>query len=364
MSSALTQLHESIQAGDHYSAHQKARTTATRLLAPPRRGPAPTTNDKGFLPFDPKAQEAATLLYEGATALLEKGQTGSGVDLAGFLCDVWKARGVQCGSEERAKIIKLIALTGPSGSWRKTLTDQVFAWSAKTGSGATGDVGVHEYLGQVLYKEQSYHLATIHLLTCPTSEAARTLADVLFDWSKLDPEGEKGVGRYAARGVLSYLESTSILSARVFLSHFLSHTLTAYPTLRVVSFPYPPPSSPLASTLTSTDSDELVVTKLASLNFLQLAVRTCQLGAGEKVEKGEKGEVVKGGGRRAYEALVKRYEKEVKWMRSPEAKESTAELGTLYFGIKPPRGAGNPFADMLSGMFGGGAGGAPAIAGR
>lgn len=121
--------------------------------------------------------------------------------------------------------------------------------------------------------------------------------------------------------VYSYLESTSILSARVFLSHFLSHTLTAYPTLRVVSFPFPPSGTPLATSLTSADSDELVVTKLASLNFLQLAVRTCQAGAGEKIEKGEKGEVVKGGGRRAHEALVKRYEKDIKWLRSPEAKE-------------------------------------------
>lgn len=103
MSSALTQLHESIAAGDHYSAHQKARTTATRLLAPPRRGPAPTPDANGFLPFDTKAQEAATLLYEGAVALLEKGQTGSGVDLAGYLCDVWKARGVACGAEERGE---------------------------------------------------------------------------------------------------------------------------------------------------------------------------------------------------------------------------------------------------------------------
>lgn len=103
MTSALTQLHESIAAGDHYSAHQKARTTATRLLAPARRGPAPTPDSNGYLPFDAKAKEAATLLYEGAVALLEKGQTGSGVDLGGYLCDVWKARGVECGAEERGE---------------------------------------------------------------------------------------------------------------------------------------------------------------------------------------------------------------------------------------------------------------------
>lgn len=168
--------------------------------------------------------------------------------------------------------------------------------------------------------ERDYNLATVHLLSCPTSDAARTLADVLFAWSKLDPEGPSAVGRYAARGALSYLESTSILAARVFLSHFIDSALTTYPQLRVVSFPFPPAGSPLAKE-GSAATDELVVTKLASLNFLQLAVRTCQVGAGEQVEKGEKGEVVKGGGRKAWTDLLKRYEREIKWLKSPEAKE-------------------------------------------
>lgn len=47
--------------------------------------------------------------------------------------------------------------------------------------------------------------------------------------------------------------------------------------------------------------------------------------------------------------------------------QSTMELGHRYFGIKPPRPAGNAMMDMLSGMFGGGGapgGGAPAITGR
>jgi hypothetical protein len=102
-SPALAQFNEFLSAGDFYSAHQKARTTATRLVAPPRRGPAPTPAPDGTLPFDTKAQEAASLLWEGARRLLEQGQTGSGADLAGFLVEVWKARGVACGPEERGE---------------------------------------------------------------------------------------------------------------------------------------------------------------------------------------------------------------------------------------------------------------------
>lgn len=123
----------------------------------------------------------------------------------------------------------------------------------------------------------------------------------------------------------SYLESEFILAARTFLSHFLSSVLTANPSLLVVRFPYPPPASPLAKSSAVTEADELVVTKLASLNFLQLAVRTCQVGAGESVEAvtgtdGVKKEQ-KGQGRKAWTDLVKKYEKDVKWLKSPEAKE-------------------------------------------
>lgn len=181
----------------------------------------------------------------------------------------------------------------------------------------------------------------MHLLVCPTQDAARTLADTMFAWSKLDSEGVAGVGRYAARGALrfafshqkiercadgyphSYLESEAILAARTFLSHFLSLVLAAHPTLLVVRFPYPPPTTPLAKS--GDVSDELLVTKLASLNFLQLAVRTCQAGAGELIEKTKAADgsmkEVKGKGRSSWTALVARYEREVGWLKRPEAKE-------------------------------------------
>lgn len=106
----------------------------------------------------------------------------------------------------------------------------IFArWTAKTGSGPAGDVEIHEYLGETLFKgpsdcpskritckpdelsaivaELNYHQATLHLLVCPTQTAARTLADVLFEWSKLDSEGQTAVGRYAARGTLRWARS-------------------------------------------------------------------------------------------------------------------------------------------------------------
>ncbi|KAK4051769.1 hypothetical protein OIO90_004593 [Microbotryomycetes sp. JL221] len=356
MSAALEQFEHFLSARNYYDASQKIKGVATRLLAPPRRGPQPQPNADGFLEFDKKAQDAAELLWTGARRLLEQGQVGSGVDLADMLIECWKSRGVKCTQDERAKVIQLIALTGPSGNWRKSLTDAVFAWTARTGSGPAGDVDVHYYLGQCLHKEGDYHLASLHLLLCPTQDAGRELAAVMFEWSKLDSEGASAVGRYAARGTLSYLEAEFILAARTFLSHFLTLALAAHPSLLVVRYPYPPPSSPLSKQTSITD-EELVVTKLSSLNFLQLAVKACQAGSGESIEKikNEKGNMVteEGKGRRVWQSLLQRYEKDIKWLKMPEAKASTVDLGDLYFGIKPPRPAGNPFADLLSGMFGG-----------
>lgn len=192
----------------------------------------------------------------------------------------------------------------------------------------------------------------MHLLVCPTQDAARTLANVLFDWHKLDPDSsprEASVGRYAARGVLSYLEASFILAARTFLSHFLALALAAYPSLRVVAFAYPPPNSPLAKSLassssssgvstpmgsTSSSSDELIVTKLASLNFLQLAVQAVQAGVGESVDRvkvGNEMRVQRGAGTKAWQSLVARYERQVQWLRIPEVKEVSHSLSTVRY---------------------------------
>jgi len=81
-----------------YAAQQKARTSATRLLAGKRGAPAPAPGS--VQPFDAKAQEAALLLWEASRRLLEMGEVGSGADLANYLVEVWRSRGVECGKEE------------------------------------------------------------------------------------------------------------------------------------------------------------------------------------------------------------------------------------------------------------------------
>lgn len=156
---------------DFYGAHQKLRTAATRLLSS-RTGPVSTA-------FDGKAQDAALLLGEGARLLLEKGQVGSGTDLAVYLIEVWSARGVACGDEQRSRSRPAVTTadqTSPapaadcadgalrlvaqdvhrrrlcvSSSARENGADSS-SWSAKTGSGPAGDAAIHGYLGEVLFK--------------------------------------------------------------------------------------------------------------------------------------------------------------------------------------------------------------------
>ena len=126
------------------------------------------------------------------------------------------------------------------------------------------------------------------------------------------------LGRYAARGVLSYLEASSILCATVFIEAFLSLVLSAQPTLlaeRLSLSTWPEKSN---------QEEEILVTKLASLNFLQLVIRTCQVGSAEHQVRragNNAGMQTVAPGRQAWSQLISRYEREVPWLKEQEVKE-------------------------------------------
>jgi hypothetical protein len=134
-SRALAAILPLIESSQAYEAHQKARTFASRYV---KSGQNDTAID---------------VLFQTARELLKVGQTGSGVDLAGFLLDVYETKGEGVGEESRSRwtfpkkiplaqlidwasflfplvtgrLTQLIALTGPSGTWRKTLIDKAVA---------------------------------------------------------------------------------------------------------------------------------------------------------------------------------------------------------------------------------------------
>jgi hypothetical protein len=216
-----------------------------------------------------------------------------------------------------------------------------------------------------------------------------------YSWSKIDPSGVANSGRYAARAVLryltfpllkchlaesftlpSYLEAGYIFSARVFLSHFLSLLLSAQPSILQRRVPVPTNDGG------STEDEEIFITTLPALNFLQLLVRTCQVGAGMPVTPSPNGGGA-GMGKAAFQALVGKYERDLPWLKSPELKEVRAttllvflvllknprsdaacvhqtreNIGEAYFGIRPAnRGGNDMLSNLLGGLFGGGGGG-------
>merc|ERR1712093_93043 len=229
--------------------------------------------------------------------------------------------------------------------------------------GPAGDAALHAYIGQVLYKDRDFYGAEQHFLAAGTRDAARSLASVMFDWFKGDPSSNSSastLGRYAARGVLSYLEASSILCASIFLNTLLSLATSAEPSVLHERLP-----------LTTwpdkeTESDpEILVTRLASLNFLQLVIRSCQAGSGEHQVRrpGNNNAPMQtvAPGKTAWTQLLSRYEREVPWLREQDVKESTTILGEMYLDIKPAStGGNNMLGDLMSSLFGGPSSGANA----
>ncbi|TCD64039.1 hypothetical protein EIP91_004588 [Steccherinum ochraceum] len=317
-SRALNAILPLISSGQAYEAHQKARTFASRYAK---------SNQ-----FD----TAIDVLFQSARELLKAGQQGSGTDLTAFLLDVYESKGEVVSDESRGRLTQLIALTGPSGAWRKTSCDKCIAWSAKHGAYPAGDSDLHHYIGELLYKEGAFDVAEPHLLAAGKRDSARILAQMFVDWSQ-----EGGTpGSFGLRGTLPYLQNGNILAARTFLTHFVSQYSSKHPELITVKDSLIPVGKPEDG-----KTDEVVFTNDLVLNFAQLAMRTCQRA------QGDKNKAI----REAWVRLCGTYQSKGGILAQPEVRRVLIDLAELYFAIPPPRSQqANPFGDVLSAMFGGG----------
>ncbi|KAH9943690.1 hypothetical protein B0H21DRAFT_748103 [Amylocystis lapponica] len=316
-SRALNAILPLIASGQAYEAHQKARTFASRYSKSQQ--------------FD----TAIDVLFQSAKELLKAGQQGSGTDLASFLLDVYENKGEQVNEESRGRITQLIALTGPSGAWRKTTVDKAIAWS-KHGPCPAGDPDLHHYVGELFYKEGAFEAAEPHLLAAGKRDSARLLAQMFVEWAGPDHTA----GAFAIRGTIPYLQNGNILAARTFITQFVSQITTARPSLVSAAQP-----TPLTLPRANGEPDEVVLTTDQTLNFAQLAVRTCQRAQGDKSKPM----------REAWVRLCGTYQSRGGVLAVREVRKALIELAELYFAIPQPRGQqANPLGDMLSAMFGGG----------
>ncbi|KAJ7163871.1 hypothetical protein C8R43DRAFT_918852 [Mycena crocata] len=288
-----------------YEAHQKARTFASRYT---KSGQHDTAID---------------VLFQSARELFKTGQTGSGVDLTGFLLEVYEAKGEAVTDESRGRLTQLIALSGSEGAWRKTVIDKSIAWSAKHGACPAGDAELHHYVGELLYKEGAFETAEPHFLASSKRDSARLLAEMFIEWSASDPTSH---GSFALRGTLPYLQNGNVLGARTFITHFVAALPRASDTPMQVG------------------DTEVILVKDQVVNFAQLAVLTCQRA------QGEKNKAV----RESWVRLCGTYQSRGGLLATVEVRQALTELSTLYFALAPPRSqAGNPLGDMISSMFGG-----------
>ncbi|TDL25625.1 cytoplasmic protein [Rickenella mellea] len=328
-SRALGAILPQIASGQAYEAHQKARTFAARYVQ------------------SQQYDTAIDVLFQSARELLKAGQLGSGNDLSLFLLEVYDAKQEDVNIESRGRITQLIALTGPTGSWRKTLIDRSVAWTSRIGPYPGGDPELHQYIAELLHKEGAFETAEPHFLLSGTRDSARLFAQMMSQWWQ-STGSSASPGAFALRGTLPYLQNGNILAARTFLSNFISLSTTAKPSL-LSSLT----STPLQLTIAGSPSegDEIVLTTDPTLNFLQLAVRTCQRAQGDRNKQV----------REAWIRLCGTYQSKGGLLAKPEVRMVLSELSTLYFAIPPPRNqAANPFGDMLSSLFGGAPTGAPA----
>lgn len=318
-SRALKAILPLIASGQPYEAHQKARTFASRYV---KSGQYDTAID---------------VLFQSARELLKAGQQGSGTDLASFLIDVYENKDESVNDESRGRLTQLIALTGSSGAWRKTVTDKAIAWSAKHATCPSGDQDLHHYIGELLFKEGAFDAAEPHLLAAGKRDSARLLAQMLVDWAT---EGGKP-GNFALRGTLPYLENGNILAARTFITQFVSKLLPIRPSLV---------SSLQSSPMLVDDSTEVVFTTDSTINFCQLVVLTCQRANGEKSKAI----------RESWVRLCGTYQSKGGVLATKEVRVALQEISTLYFAIPPPRTQpDNPLGAMLSSMLGGAPAGTP-----
>ncbi|KAF8736697.1 hypothetical protein AX14_014107 [Amanita brunnescens Koide BX004] len=303
-------------AASPYEAHQKARTFAARYV---KAGQYDTAID---------------VLFQSARELLKNGQPGSGTDLASFLLEVYDQKDEPVSDESRGRLTQLIALTGPEGTWRKTLIDKSVAWTVKHGPYPAGDPELHRYIGELLYKEGGFEAAETHFLASGSRDSARLLAEMFVQWTSAGGSP----GTFALRGTLPYLQNGNILAARTFITHFTSSAG------KILGLASGHPS-------VAVGPDEVVLTKDPILNFAQMAVLTCQRA------NGDTNRVV----RESWIRLCGTYQSRAGVLALPEVRKVLHEIGTLYFALPQPRGQpANPFGDMLSSLFGGGGSGTAA----
>ena len=202
-------------------------------------------------------------------------------------------------------------------------------WSSKFGEYPAGDPDLHHVAGSLYAEEHDTYEAERHLLL-GTKDSTEVLARMEYKWYKENDSHTAPV--YAARAVLPYLLIANVRAANASYRSFTSALSSDNSNLSVQD-------------VSSQNSDVRIFPSLPLLNFLGLLLLAIQKGNPE-----------------VFRQLKNKYASNISELDGAWD-ESLEMIAEMYFGIQRPRQS-NPLMDMMSGLFGGGAGGAPGAGAR
>ncbi|KAK8030803.1 hypothetical protein PG990_000537 [Apiospora arundinis] len=300
----IARLQARIGEGQFYEAQQQTRVVAARY-----------TKAANW-------SAAIDILYNVAQSLLKAGQGGSGGDLCVLLVDTYKQAELKPDSASKGKLLTCLRLFPAGEPTRKKYIGEMVAWSSKYGEYPAGDPELHHVAGSLYAEEHETADAERHLVL-GTKDSSDVLARMEYEWFKEDEAHTAAL--YAGRAILPYLLVANVRAAnsayRLFTSALNQDKGTAMGVQDV----------------RSSTADIRIYPSIPLLNFLGLLLLAVQRGSPE-----------------LYRQLSAKYGSHIKEVDAwHEPLEMIAEM---YFGISRPRQS-NPLMDMMSGLFGGNAGG-------
>ncbi|KAI6782997.1 Golgi to ER traffic protein 4 [Emericellopsis cladophorae] len=301
----VARLQEKITDGDYYEAQQQTRVAASRYI-----------KQKNW-------DSAIDILHNVAQSLLKAQQGGSASDLCIMMVDVYKQAETKPDATSKGRLLTCLRLFQAAEPTRKKFIQEMMGWSAKFGEYPAGDPDLHHVAGSIYAEEHEPYEAERHLVI-GTKDSAEVLAKMEYTWYK--ESDAHTAPHYAARGILPYLLVGNVRAANTTYRLFTSSLSSDNAGLNVQD-------------VSTASSDIRIFPSLPLLNFLGLLLLAIQRGSPE-----------------VFRGLLSKYATQINevdgWAEPLEM------IGQMYFGIQKPRQS-NPLMDMMSGLFGGGAGGAP-----
>lgn len=302
----IARLQARITEGQFYEAQQQTRVVAARYIKA-ENWPA-----------------AIDILSGVSQSLLKAGQGGSGGDLALLLVDVYEKAELAPDATNKGRLLTCLRLFDSEEPTRKKFVDKSVGWSSKFGEYPAGDPELHHVAGSLYAEEHETYDAERHLIL-GTKDSTLILTRMEYDWYKEDEAHTAPL--YAARAVLPYLLIANVRAANASYRSFMAALSFDNQSLGVQD-------------ISTANSELRVFPSLPLLNFLGLLLMAVQKGNPD-----------------VFRQLRTKYSGNISELDGAWD-ESLDLIAEMYFGIQRPRQS-NPLMDMMSGLFGGGAGGAP-----